>query len=257
MTSVTNSTRVESDATQALWLDFISTRSEETRNLLIERYLPLVQGQAMRLVGRLPPHIEADDLRSAGVFGLVNAIEHYDPFRGVKFSTYCRKRILGAMLDELRRQDWLPREARERAEHLLATVELLRTRLGREPSDREIAREMDCDVHELREILHDLAFATQIPLELAASATRPQRSFEPVDDDNPEPPELVHRQELIQLVLRYLDPRELALVQSYYHDEQTMKRIGSRMRVTESRVCQMHTRMLDRLKQRLHEEVAP
>lgn len=243
--------------TQRLWGEFTRSRSRDLRNRLIERYVPLVRAIAARIAQRLPPHIETDDLQSAGVFGLVKSIESFDPERGVKFETYCRKRISGAILDELRRQDSIPREARERADHVCRTLALLRETLGREPTDHEVADAMHLSLRDVHAILLDAAFATQIPLEgHILDSTGGGSPLEPVDAF-PEPPELVHQRELIGMVKSSLSNRERTIVQSYYHDDLTMKRIGSRLRLSESRVCQMHTSLLSRLKERLHEEISP
>ncbi len=248
------------DRTQELWRRFLRGRTPEARNRLVEEYLPLVRAVAARVSLRLPRHVDPDDLRSAGVFGLVNAIEHFDPRRGVKFETFCRKRVGGAMLDELRRQDWIPRDARERAEQLRRAVAALREDLGREPGNREVAQALGLSMEEFQEALLDVAFASRIPLELEGAYGRGGEErrdhIEPVDGF-PEPPDVVFRRELIGLVERYLSKRERSIVHSYYHDEQTMKRIGKGLRLSESRVCQMHMRMLHRLKARLRQEVAP
>ncbi|MBI4881686.1 MAG: FliA/WhiG family RNA polymerase sigma factor [Planctomycetes bacterium] len=246
--------------TQDLWRRFLRSRTPEARNRLIEAYLPLVHLVAANVSLRLPRHVDPDDLRSAGVFGLVNAIEHFDPRRGVKFETFCRKRVSGAMLDELRRQDWIPRDARDRAEQLRRAVASLRESLGREPGNREVAQALGLSMEEFHEALLDMAFASRIPVDLEGAPGRGAEErrdrIEPVDGF-PEPPDVVFRRELIGLVQRYLSKRERSIVQSYYHDEQTMKRIGKGLRISESRVCQMHMRMLHRLKARLHQEVAP
>ena len=241
-----------------LWAKYQERRDQELRDRLIERYLPVVRSEAARLAQRLPPHVDTDDLVSAGVIGLVRSIEAFDPERGVKFRTYCRKRVLGSMIDELRRQDHIPREARDRADHLRSTVQSMRDELGREPSDQEVADRIGTTAHAIRETLRDLAFSSWLPLEAAekggAEEGRVLR-FEPVDQI-PEPSEAAVKDEIIRLVEHQLSRRELAIVRSYYHDDQTMKRIGHRLRLSESRVCQMHNRMLSRLKRQLR-EVAP
>ncbi len=236
----------------SLWRRFRRARSGVLRDRLIEIYLPLVRGVARRLCCRLPPNVDVDDLVSVGAFGLVGAIESFDPKRGAKFETYARKRVVGAMLDELRRQDFIPRDARERGDLLKRTVEDLRDSLGREPSDAEIASSMGVLPGAVRDILLDLAFAQRVPLDDDESAAMSELAAA-----MPEPSEAVFHGELLGLVDRQLSTRERALVQSYYVDEHSMKRIGHRMRLSESRICQMHTQLLSRLKERLHHELAP
>lgn len=251
--------RPEQDDVQRLWRRYRRRRDRRVRDRLAEHYLPVVFALAARLAQRLPRHVDADDLRSAGLFGLLEAIDHFDPERGVTFEGFCRKRVAGAMLDELRRQDMIPREARDRA-GLLDRVEAeLRERLGREPSEREVAAAMRVKPAACADIRLDRMFANRVSLECTDGESGDDVAcfgFEPIDAI-PLPPEQVWRRELIQLVDRHLSRRERTIVQSYYHDEQTMKRIGSRLRLSESRVCQMHARMLSRLKARLRREVAP
>lgn len=241
-----------------LWRRYRRTRRRDVRNRIVEKYLPLVRAMAERLAQRLPPHVEVEDLVSAGTIGLVGAVENYDPDRGVKFETYCRKRVAGAMFDELRRQDWLPREVRDRGEHLQRTIEALRERLGREPSEREVAEEMGLEVRDVRRILIDLQTATHLPLRLGEEDEESGRhvSHEPVDA-LPAPDEQVFREEILGLVESDLDSRERLIVRHYYHEEQTLKRIGRRLRLSESRVCQMHLKLLRRLERRLRSEVWP
>lgn len=236
----------------SLWRRFRRARSGVMRDRLVETYLPLVRGVARRLSSRLPPNVDVDDLVSVGAYGLVGAVESFDPKRGAKFETYARKRVVGAMLDELRRQDFIPRDARERGDLLKRTVENLREALGREPSDAEIGEAMGVSSCMVREILLDLAFAQRVPLDDDESA-----AWSELTDAMPEPYEAVFHGELLGLVDRQLSTRERALVQSYYVDEHSMKRIGHHMRLSESRICQMHTKLLNRLKERLHHELAP
>jgi RNA polymerase sigma factor for flagellar operon FliA len=258
-------TRRDRQATR--WRRYLATRDSKIRNELVETYLPLVRGLAAKLASRLPPCVDIDDLRSNGVVGLVGAIEHFDPSRNVKFEIYAKKRITGAMLDELRRQDSLPRDARERADQVRAMTSRLRDELGREPSEGEVAECLGLDVADVRDVRRDLVFAAQQSLEPivesgghAPTGRGGRRNrlalLEPIDVF-PEPSEAAHRLELLQLVHRSLDDRERSIVRGFYHDDHTMKHIGSTLRLSESRISQMHTEMLSRLRQRLYKEVAP
>lgn len=247
-------------ATEKLWQRYRRCKTREIRNELVETYLPLVRGVARRLAQRLPPSVDAEDLVSSGVFGLVRAVEQFDIKRGVVFEAYCRKRVAGAMIDELRKQDWVPREARERAATVRRMEQELRESLGREPTEREIAKALGVQLGRVKELLGDRPFAAWLPLDAANSAAdwkdgHPTR-IEPVDGV-PEPSEVVFREELLGMVDEQLTKKERTILRSYYGDEQTMKRIGSRLRISESRVSQMHNRVLNRLKKRLHQEVSP
>ncbi len=237
-----------------LWRRFRRSRSDDARNRLLETYLPLLRGIAARVLARLPPYVDAEDLRSAGVFGLLDAIEHFDPDRGVKFETYCRKRVSGAMLDELRRQDPIPRETRERAGTVKRAVAKLQDDLQREPSPWEVARALGLSLATFRRLLTDVALVSASPSDLAFDADDGEDSHGSSDEPEdafPGPSEIASRREVLQLAKSLLSAAERTIVRGYYHDEQSMKRIGGRLRLSESRVCQMHARMLSRLKTRL------
>ncbi len=248
------------DRDDGLWVRYRRSRRRELRNRLIELHLPMVDAEARRLTRRLPRHVESDDLVSAGTLGLVRAIEQFDPARGVRFETYARKRVVGAMIDELRKQDWIPREARDRAEVLRRTIQALHEELDREPTDHEVAAAMGTTPRSIRALRREGNFSSWLPLHEGANAEfddddRPS-TYEPVDGF-PLPPDVVYRGELLGMVEGELSRRERTIVRSYYHDDQTMKRIGHRLRISESRVCQMHHHMLKRLKRRLHQEATP
>src|SRR5512147_2716124 len=141
-------TKADVDVTE-LWREFKEHPSTELRNRLVERYLPLVKYNAERIWQRLPEGVDLDDLISAGVFGLMDAIDAFDLNRGVKFETYCVPRIRGAMLDELRTMDWVPRLVRSKASKLNEATKIMEARLGRQPNENELAAEMNISVPEL------------------------------------------------------------------------------------------------------------
>jgi RNA polymerase sigma factor for flagellar operon FliA len=247
-----------SDGWCELWSRFRRTRSEAHRNKLVEHYLPLVKGVAERVSARLPKTVDPDDLTSAGIFGLLKAIENFDPQRGTRFETYCRLRVKGSMLDELRSQDWIPREARNREAKVQNTVSKLKDGLGREPSDREIASSLDISVDELRDIILHVTFSNIIPLnvseidQFSGNGTDLTESL-PLFDD--EPSEVAHRNEIVELIYNVLSQIEKMIIMFYYHEGLTMKEIGEVLQISESRVCQIHMRLLERLKERYSEEL--
>lgn len=240
-----------------LWRSYVKRRDTRLRNQLVERYWPIVKAIAGPFAARLPKHFDRDDLLSAGAFGLVKAIEHFDPARGVKFETFCRKWVSGAMQDEMRRQDSIPRDARQRARKLRRTVDDLRAEAGVEPCDREVADAMRMSLREVHDTQRDLRFTAQIPLELPRNdAATEDGAIDPIDL-RPEPADELSLRELLDLVADHLSSRERTIVRGVYLEERSLKRIGSDLRLTESRVSKMHTAMLSRLKRRLYAEAAP
>src|SRR3954468_8513863 len=148
------STKVDVDVTE-LWREFKEHPTTEMRNKLVERYLPLVKYNAERIWQRLPEGVDLDDLISAGVFGLMDAIDAFDLGRGVKFETYCVPRIRGAMLDELRTMDWVPRLVRSKASKLNEGLKTLKAKLGRSPNENELAEHMGLNLADLEKMITD------------------------------------------------------------------------------------------------------
>ncbi|MDP7637513.1 MAG: sigma-70 family RNA polymerase sigma factor, partial [Phycisphaerae bacterium] len=140
---------------QQWWKSYRQRADDESRNGLLEQYLPLVKYSAERLRSRLPDEVDIDDLISAGTFGLLDALKAYDPERGVKFETYCAPRVRGAILDELRSMDWVPRLVRSRASKLNEAIKMLETRLGRHPNENELAEQMGLTCAELEKMISD------------------------------------------------------------------------------------------------------
>lgn len=262
MTLATKRRRPRKERLEDRWRRYFETRDRKLRNELVEMHLPLVRSLAAKLASRLPRYVDIEDLQSAGYLGLVNAVELFDPGRKVKFDIYAKRRIEGAMLDDLRRQDTLPREARERASHVRRSMTRLRDELGREPSPWEIATSLGLTIAQLRDALMDVMFAARVSLDPIYGAgdsdsnESKARRMEPIDGV-PQPADQIHRSELLQLVDRFLNARERSIVRSVYHDGYTFKHIGSDLQVSESRVSQMHTELISRLRQRLYKEVAP
>lgn len=219
----------------------------------MEIYLPLVRVVADKLCARLPRTVDRDDLISAGTFGLFKAIENYDPDKNTRFETYCRLRARGAMIDFLRQQDWIPREARNRGSRLAQSIEGLRESLGRDPTRLELSRKLRIPMSRLRHALTELHFGSIIPFSENGDDPSLDGPEQLVHED--EPSDILHRREIYEVVRRELTDVERRLVDNYYFKGLTLKAIGKKEGISESRVCQIHGRMLDRLFERLEEQV--
>lgn len=246
------------DGRPELWSQFKRTHCNKLRNQLVECYLPLVKTVADRVASRLPKFVDFDDLMSAGIFGLLKAIENFDPERGTRFETYCRLRVKGSMLDELRSQDWIPREARNREARLLNAVSELKNGLGREPSDMEIASSLNISINELKDIILHVTISNIISLNV--TEIDHYRGGNGVEQPNrmplfeAEPFEIAHKNEIVDLIYANLSQIEKMIIMFYYHEGLTMKEIGEVLQISESRVCQIHARLLERLKERYSED---
>ncbi len=248
-------TPTAAQAREELWSKFLRTRWKKHRNLLIEVYLPLVRSVAEQVAGRLPRSIDPEDLMSAGVFGLLQSVENFDPDRGTKFETFCRMRIRGAMLDELRSQDLLSRDARGRANRVSEASHRLFQQLGREPNSFELAEEVGLHVRDIDEILRKTATQTMISLDAAARDGSTLDDMASVSEDlvdaDLEPLEVAQQKDLLLLIDQCLNEAERQIVTLRYRDGMTMRGIGRVLALSESRVCQLHSRLLNRLHRKL------
>ncbi len=233
----------------------IDPTNKEYRNLLVEHYLPLVKYNGERIWARLPEGVELDDLISAGVFGLMDAIDAFDMTRGVKFETYCVPRIRGAMLDELRTMDWVPRLVRSKASKLNEANKILETRLGRHPSDAELAAHMSPSVKDLEKMILDANAVNLISLNKKWYETDSYKDVSEIDilDDKKgeDPTRRVQKNDLMRLVTKGLNRNERLIIILYYYEELTMKEIGATLDLSESRVSQMHSSIVARLQGQL------
>lgn len=244
-----------------LWRQFVSSRGRSLRDRLVLHYAPLVKYVAGKVGTGLPTHIDTGDLVGSGIFGLVDAIEKFDPGRGWKFETYAMQRIRGAILDDLRSQDWVPRVVRSRARDIERANERLGARLNRNPTDVELAEELEITVDELRELYGQLRLTSVIALEELIGAGRETGSVADAlpDDDAPDPVSiLVDRDTRRQLAdaIAQLSERDRIVVSLYYFERLTLAEIGKVLGVTESRVSQLHTRAVLRLRAKLTEQAS-
>jgi RNA polymerase sigma factor for flagellar operon FliA len=225
------------------------------RNRLVEQYLPLVKYNGERIWSRLPEGVDLDDLISAGVFGLMDAINAFDMSRGVKFETYCVPRIRGAMLDELRTMDWVPRLVRSKASRLNEAVKALEARLGRCPNENELAEQMSLTVAELEKMITDANAVNLISLNkkwYETDSYKDVREIDILEDKKGEDPtKRIQKSDLMRLVTKGLNRNERLIIILYYYEELTMKEIGATLDLSESRVSQMHSAIVQRLQGQL------
>ena len=241
---------------EQLWVEFKKDISnQELRNRLVEIYLPLVKYNGERIWARLPEGVELDDLISAGVFGLMDAIDAFDLSRGVKFETYCVPRIRGAMLDELRTMDWVPRLVRSKASRLNEAIKTVETRLGRSPTEIELATELNITVPELEKMMLDANAVNLISLNkkwYETDSYKDVREIDILEDKKGEDPtKRIQKNDLMRLVTKGLNRNERLIIILYYYEELTMKEIGATLDLSESRVSQMHSSIVQRLQGQL------
>jgi RNA polymerase sigma factor for flagellar operon FliA len=249
---------VAGEDTQTLWLEFGRTKDKGLRDRLILTYAPLVKYVAGRLGSGLPAHVDEGDLVSYGLLGLIGAIERYDPGRDIKFETYAISRIKGAIIDELRALDWVPRSVRSRAREIERAISEIEAKTGTAPTDEQIAAKLGISVDELEESLTDIGRSSIAALDelWSVSGEGDQISLmDTIEDETGPRPETAldqteTREALADAIAR-LPEREKLVVTLYYYEELTLREIGEVLGVTESRVSQLHTKAILRLKARL------
>lgn len=216
----------------------------------LEEHLPLVRRQALALQVRLPASVELDDLIQAGMIGLLDALNRYDAAHGASFATFASQRIRGAMLDELRSRDWVPRSVRRNTRMLDEAIRSLEQRLGRAPEDREIAAALGVDLGQYRQLLMDANGSQLVALDELAEEEGEALSGEPQATPLAELLEGRRRSDLVKAIER-LPEREKLLLALYYQEDLNLKEIGAVLGVSESRVCQLHSQAVARLRSAL------
>jgi RNA polymerase sigma factor FliA len=257
-------TAEEQSEVAALWHSFKTEASPEARERLILNYAPLVKFVAGRVGSQLPPSVDHNDLVSYGVLGLIDALERFDLDREVKFETYAISRIRGAMLDELRALDWVPRSVRAKGRELDRAMTKLRTELHRDPTDQELAAELKCDVDEVRGRVDEASAMSVVALEDLLTVSGDDGDRVSVLDTLPDlgveqPGEFMEAAELRKALKRAIEDlgeRDRMVVVLYYLEGFTLARIGDILGVTESRVSQIHSKAVMSLRVRMAELMA-
>jgi len=246
-------------AIKALWVEFKDTADPRLRERLILHYSPLVKYVAGRVGVGLPPNIEQADLVSYGIFGLIDAIEKFDIGRAIKFETYAISRIKGAIIDELRAIDWIPRSVRYKAREVEKAYAALEARLHRTPTEPEVAGELGIGLDELHTIFSQVSFVNVIALDelLNVGGERGDKVslVDTLEDTRAEDPVAAFETEetkyLLARAINTLPEREKIVVTLYYYEGLTLAEIGQVLGVTESRICQMHTKAVLQMRSKL------
>jgi len=243
----------------ALWDRYKDVQDAAARDELILNYSPLVKYVAGRLASSLPQTVDTADLISYGIFGLIDAIEKFDLSRSIKFETYAIARIKGAIIDELRAMDWVPRSVRSRARQIEQTYVILENELRRVPDDEEVAVRMGITLKEFQNILAKLSYTSVVSFEelwVGGERDDSQSAVGSIRDDSAEDPvvmfETVEIKDILAEAIERLPEREKTVIALYYYEGLTLKEIGQVLGVTESRVSQLHTKAVLRLRARLH-----
>jgi len=248
-----------------LWRTYQRTKDQALRDRLILNYAPIVKYVAGRLGSGLPAHVDEGDLVSYGLLGLISAIERYEPDRDVKFETYAIARIKGSILDELRSLDWVPRSVRSRARQIERAMAELEAKFARAPTDEEIAAKVGITVGELEGSLTDISRSSIAALDelwtISGSGGDQVALIDTIEDEHgPQPQTAFAQTELREVVadaITSLPEREKLVITLYYYEDLTLREIGDVLGVTESRVSQLHTKAILRLRARLSGAVAP
>ncbi len=236
---------------EEVWKRYKKASSDELRNYLIENYLQLVKSTAERMHMRLPGEVDVEDLMSAGLFGLMDAIDAFDLERGVKFETYCTQRIRGAIFDELRAMDWVPRLVRSRTAKVERARKALEMELGRRATDKEVCDRLQVTGTEFKKLSKDSRPVNVVSLNrkwFETDSSKDIREIDVIQDNRQEDPLAeLQRRDLKLLITKGLSRAERLIVILYYYEEMTMKEIGMTLDLSESRVSQMHSSILARL----------
>ena len=258
-------TSVKATELRELWSRYKDSGDEKAREQLVLAYSPLVKFVAGRMASGLPAHIEEGDLIAYGLLGLIGAIERFDLGREIKFETYAVSRIKGSIIDELRSLDWVPRSVRAKARDIEAAQSKLERELGRTPTDEEVANKLEMSMDEFQESLLQISNSSVIALDelwAVSDASGDQVSLlDTIKDPSAVDPArelgVSELKDRLAHAISKLPEREKLVIALYYYENLTLREIGEVLGVTESRVSQLHTKAVLRLKARLQSEMEP
>ena len=231
----------------SLWKKYKKTKNLKTRNKLVENYLDLVKYSAKKIKKRLPSSVELNDLISAGVFGLINAVEAFDPSRGVKFETYCVHRIRGAILDEFRNTDWVPILVRKRVNRYRRVMRALSKKNGNDyvPTSQEIADYFGVSIKEAERI------KVEGSIPIISCCNMEMRLEDKLDLKSPRPEDKASGEDDFNKLISYFTDREQIIIILYYRDNCTMCKIGEILNLSDGRISQIHFCSLEKIKKYL------
>lgn len=239
---------------EKLWEKWITEKDPESADSLIRLYMPLVQYHVSRIFAGLPKNVVKDDLISHGLLGLYDALEKFDRKRDLKFDTYASFRIRGAILDGLRKEDWLPRSMREKSKKIDATIEKLEQRLGRYVTSKEVAKELNLTEEEVSHIMSESFFANMLSIDEKANDSDREETYKAtIEDKKSLTPEDQMMQEStreeLEKVIKSLNEKEQLVISLFYFDELTLTEIGQVLDLSTSRISQIHSKAIFRLQQ--------
>jgi len=251
------------DVTARDWARYQKHKSDEMRRTLLDKYVPLVQNVATRMAMGFPRSVELSDLVNTGVIGLIEAFGNFDPDRGVKFETYAVPRIRGAILDELRALDWVPRSTRAKSREIDRAVTVLENKLGRSPGRPELAKQLNLTDRELHLAIDDVSSTNMLSLDeiiYPEDDNRQVPRIETVSDASSQSVlgeiEKGELRSFLVVAIDRLTDQEKLVIALYYFEELTLKEIGEVMSISESRVSQIHTRAVAKLRGMVREKFA-
>lgn len=248
-----------------LWRRYKEEKDPQAREQLIINYAPLVKYVAGRMGTNFPSHVDESDLISYGLLGLIGALERFDLARNIKFETYAITRIKGSILDELRSLDWVPRSVRSMARKIERSTAALENKLHRAPTDEEIAKDLNITMQEFNDALTRISSSSIVALEelwtISSTGTESVALIDTIEDKQSKDPAAVvdvnEIKDRLAHAISNLPEREKIVIALYYYEGLTLREIGDVLGVTESRVSQLHTKAILRLKGRLKEQVEP
>ena len=252
-------TQSNSEVEQKLWNSWVKERDPNAGDLLIKKYKPLVNYHVQRIAAGLPKNVSRDDLVSLGMMGLFDALNKFDVNRDLKFDTYASFRVRGAIIDGLRKEDWLPRSAREKAKKLEVQVELLEQKLMRHATPEELAEHMELSVDEVYQTVQEHFFSNVLSInEQQDQDDLDGKSFAIRDDHTRTPEQQVVRSELLGDLadnIKKLNEKEQLVLSLFYTEEMTLTEIGEMLELSTSRISQIHSKALFKLRKLLSSEI--